>query len=87
MTENPLQRNLLWDGVFVGKSRKGQVEEALGLTVYSPVGRGRHEGSGSVPAQLSGLKGPIVRPLRDRPGISIFVKTAMVFSYCCMALL
>lgn len=87
MTEIPLQRNLHWDGVFVGKSSKGQVEEVLGFTVYSSVGRGRHEGSGSVPAQLPGFKGPVVRPPHYRPRVSIFVKTAMVFPYCCMDLL
>lgn len=76
-----------WEGVFVGKSSKGQVEEVLGFTVYSSVGRGRHEGSGSVPAQLPGFKGPVVRPPHYRPRVSIFVKTAMVFPYCCMDLL
>lgn len=58
MMEILLQRNLHWDGVFVGKSSKGQVEEVLGFAVYSPVGRERHEGSGSVPTQ------PATRPQR-----------------------
>lgn len=57
-----------------------------GLAVHSPVGRGRHQGSGSLAAQLPGLRGPVVRPPYSRLGVGIFVKTAVVFPYCCMVL-